>query len=801
MKNQSEIKIPCAHCGIPCESTDLQVNDNYFCCHGCHTVFQLLHEHQLDDYYRFSASPGLNPNIENQEYEFLEDQAIIQKLLDFQEDKLSKVTLHLPQIHCSSCLFLLENLNRLNAGILESKVNFNAKKAAIFFDSQKVSLRELVYLLSKIGYAPRLNLDSLESQNQENKKHKRLLYQIGLAGFSFGNIMLLSFPEYLGFDKASYLFHIGYINIILATPLLLYSSFDYIKSAWQGIKMNHLNIDLPIALGMVTLYLRSCYEILGHHGEGYLDSFAGFIFFLLIGKWFQQKTFDRLDFDRNYKSYFPISVLIKQGEDWISQSIDKLNKGDLMLIKNQQLIPADGTLIKGKARLDYSFVTGESELINKTKGEQLFAGGRHNGSNIEVEVNKQVDQSYLTQLWNNETFNKQSISNTQNLINNISKYFTIIVLIIALATFISWYIIDPTKMYQVFTAVLIVACPCALALSIPFSYGNILRLLSSIGLYIKDTSTIEKIQDIDHIILDKTGTITDSSEMDVRLDSKFKMTSKIATLIKTSCFHSSHPLSKAIVQYFEKEALTDIDEFKEHVGQGIESKVLSHRLKIGSSAFLFNSVNTVGSQSVFIEIDGKYYGRFTFKPKLREGIDAVINALSEEYELSMLSGDNNTQKSEMANLFGSTQNLFFDKSPHDKLEYVKRLQQEGKKVMMIGDGLNDAGALKQSDVGIVISDKVNNFSPACDAILEAKLFGKFKAIIAFLRVSRYLIFGAFGLAFLYNFIGLSFAVTAKLTPVVAAILMPISSITVIIYGLVGTYLLFLSLSKKLSLLN
>ena len=790
MEKQTKIDLSCAHCGIPCTPTDLKVEDNYFCCHGCQTVFQLLHEHHLDDYYRFTESPGLNPNTENQDYHFLDDHAIIQKLLDFRENEFSRVTLHLPQIHCSSCLFLLENLNRLNKGVIESKVNFNAKKASILFNANNISLKELVQLLSKIGYEPRLNLDSLEGDLPITNKSRKLLYQIGLAGFCFGNIMLLSFPEYLGFDKASYLFHIGYINIILATPLLLYSGFDYIKSAWQGIKLRHLNIDLPIALGMVTLYSRSVYEILSHQGEGYLDSFAGFIFFLLIGKWFQQKTFDRLDFDRNYKSYFPISVLTKSGGDWISQSINNLKNDDVILVKNQQLVPADGVLLNGKARLDYSFVTGESALINKAIGDQVYAGGKHNGSSIEVKITKQVDQSYLTQLWNEETFKNKSISNTQNLINGISKYFTIIVLLIAAGSFISWSIIDSNQMYQVFTAVLIVACPCALALSIPFSYGNILRLLAKIGLYIKDTATIENIQDITHIIFDKTGTITDSSQLDVSFDSSYRFTDQIGSIIKTACFHSSHPLSRAIVSFLDTSIITDIEEYKEHIGKGIEAMALGHQVKIGSEEFIFNTSKLENGKGVFVEIDGNYFGRFSFNPKLRSGIKDILKELSNHYTLSMLSGDNDGQRQEMAKLFNSESVLHFDQSPHDKLEFVKQLQNQGQKVMMIGDGLNDAGALKQSDVGIVISDKVNNFSPACDAIIEAKLFSNFRKIIQFLIKSKYLIYGSFALAFLYNFIGLLFAITGNLTPVVAAILMPISSITVILYGLAGTFLLF-----------
>jgi len=750
-------------------------------------VYQLLEDHGMSAYYQYEQKPGISQKNNDQNgFEYLEDERIVEKLLDFKEGGISKVTLHLPDIHCSACLWLLENISKLDDGIIQSRVNFTTKKATITFREADTTLRNVVSLLTKIGYAPRINYDSLEETGNTAQYDKKLLYKLGLAGFSFGNIMLLSFPEYLGFDKASYLFHIGYINIFLAIPVLLYSGMGYIKSALAGIKMGNLNIDLPIALGMLTLFLRSIYEILSHQGEGYLDSFTGFVFFLLIGRWFQSFTYQALDFERNYKSYFPISALVKNGMEWITKSIDNLRPGDVIRVRNEELVPADGFLRKGKARIDYSFVTGESDLISKNLGEEIYAGGKHKGESIEVEIAKRVDQSYLTQLWNEDTFKKKGISESSKLIGLISRYFTFVVIAIALVTMGFWWIRDVGMAFNTFTAVLIVACPCALALAIPFTYGNILRLLSRGGFYLKNVSTIENIQDIDHIIFDKTGTLTDSSEIEISYHGK-PLRPDDRSLIRSACTHSSHPLSRAITKKLDDATLLDVDSYRDVIGSGFHASAEGKKLKLGSSTFIFGTKVERKEHGVFIEIDGEYIGYFRFEHSLRNNIKEIINGLQKEFEISVLSGDTDQEATRMQHLFGTRSNIYFNQAPKDKLLKIKSWQEKGQKVMMIGDGLNDAGALKQADVGIVISDKSNNFSPACDGILDANHFATLLNQLRYLRAARYVIYGAFILAFLYNGIGLAFAVTGHLSPVVAAILMPLSSITIIVYGVIMSY--------------
>lgn len=788
-------KTQCFHCGLPCKDEEIVFEEKSFCCSGCQLVYQVLSDHGMQAYYQYDSTPGATQkNALETSFDYLDDQEIVDKLVSFKEGNTSRVQLDLPQIHCSSCLWLLENLSRFNPGIQASKVDFSAKKATIIFDHTQTSLRQLVELLSRIGYEPRLHFDQLDEEKTDLTPERSLLYKLGLAGFAFGNVMLLSFPEYLGFEHASRLFFLGYINIALATPVLVYSGWDYLKSAWKSIKINALNIDVPIAIGMLTLYIRSVYDILSGSGEGFLDSFTGFVFFLLIGRWFQVVTYRSLDFSRNYKSYFPISTSVKVDDKWATKSIDKLVPGDILLIRHEQIIPADSILTKGKARVDYSFVTGEANLISKNSGDLLFAGGKQNGSSIEVVVQKSVDHSYLTQLWNDDVFRKNGTSSTSHISQVVSKYFTYVILVIALATFLYWFQHDLYLAINAFTSVLIVACPCALALSIPFTYGHVLRMLSKEGFYLKNTETIEQIQDIDELIFDKTGTITDQSRVQVRYEGK-SLSDQEEQLIRSACTHSSHPLSRAIAEHLKDIELVDVDRYEEKVGQGIIAEIDNQLIRIGSSAFIFGT-KTIQDKGVFVEIDGQFVGQFHMEHQYRGGLEEVLDNLGKEHQISILSGDTDAEKDRIAFLIGTEDRVYFQQKPSDKLNHIRNLQTEGKHIMMIGDGLNDAGALKQSEVGIVIAQDHNNFSPACDAILSADSFSKFSSYIRYIKRSKWIIFGAFALAFVYNAVGLSFAVTGNLSPVIAAILMPLSSISVVVYGVLSSFVLFKFSLKK-----
>ena len=781
----------CFHCGNEIIKKDeILFDEKSFCCNGCKTVYEIFSQNDMSCYYDFQTAPGATPLDIQGKYDFLDNEEIVTKLLEFKEDETAIVSLFIPHIHCSSCIWILENLQRLQSGISTSQVNFGEKKVRINFNSEKTTLKKIVELLSSIGYEPYISLDNFD----EGKKivDRTLIYKIGVAFFCFGNIMLLSFPEYFEVEEFwinQYRDFFRLLIFALSLPSFLYSASGYYVSAWKSIRSGMLNIDIPIALGIVVMFIRSSVDIFFGYGQGFFDSMCGLIFFMLLGKLFQQKTYDFLSFERDYKSYFPIAVtkVASNGSEESVQVYD-IVKGDRLLIRNQELIPVDGILISDKASIDYSFVTGEAVPIEKKSGDKVFAGGKQIGKVVEMEVLFSVSQSYLTQLWSNDVFQKRVEQQHKTITDKISRYFTPALLGLSIISFIYWIFIDITTAFNVFTAILIVACPCALALTAPFTMGNVLRILGNRKFYLKNALVVEQLAKVDSIVFDKTGTITTNKKTSITYEGEV-LNDFDLKLLNNALRGSNHPLSRRLYEIIPNQEKEEPLFFEEIIGKGIFAKFENDTIKLGSSQFLQHmSENTHKKTKVHVEINGVYKGSYIFNNQYREGLEPLFEKLSKNYNLIVLSGDNDGERKILEKMLPQNTALVFNQKPEDKLKYIEQLQNEGKNVLMIGDGLNDAGALAQSNVGISISENINVFSPACDGILDASQFNKIGFFMKYSKNALKTIYMSFGLSLLYNLVGLSFAVTGNLLPIVAAIIMPLSTITIVSFVTIVTNL-------------
>ncbi|KGO88969.1 heavy metal translocating P-type ATPase [Flavobacterium suncheonense] len=772
----------CFHCGNNIvKAEEIQFDEKSFCCTGCKTVYEIFSLNDLTCYYDFETAPGATPQDIKGKYDFLDNADIAEKLLDFNEEHTQIATLYIPHIHCSSCIWILENLNKLNQGIAASQVNFHEKKVRITFNSGNVSLKEIVLLLSSIGYEPYISLENYE--NKKKEVDRSLYYKIGVAFFSFGNIMLLSFPEYFEVGEfwiEQYKGFFRWLIFALALPPFFYSAWGYYVSAWKSIKSKMLNIDIPIALGIVVMFVRSTVDIAMGYGQGFFDSMCGLIFFMLLGKMFQQKTYNFLSFERDYKSYFPIAVtkiLSDKSEEAIQ--VYDIQKGDRLLIRNQELIPVDGILISEKTAIDYSFVTGEAVAIEKKSGDKIYAGGKQIGNVIEMEVLHSVSQSYLTQLWSNDVFQKHFDRKYKTITDTISRYFTPALLLLAFVSFGFWIFRDVTTAFNVFTAILIVACPCALALTAPFTLGNVLRLMGYRKIYLKNATVIEQLAKVDTVVFDKTGTITTNKKTSIIYEGT-PLNDYELKLLKNALRGSNHPLSRRLYDFIPNQEKSETSHFEEIIGKGIFATADAHTIKLGSSQFLQHlSENTHKKTKVHVEIDGVYKGSYVFNNQYREGLEPLFDKLSKKYNLVVLSGDNDGERKILEKMLPSKTTLVFNQKPEQKLQFIENLQKEGQNVMMVGDGLNDAGALAQANVGISISENVNVFSPACDGILDATQFSKIGYFLKLSKNAMKTIYMSFALSLLYNIVGLSFAVSGNLSPLVAAIIMPLSTVTIV----------------------
>lgn len=800
-KSRTAAQMLCLHCGTLCAGSVVIHNEQHFCCTGCRTVYELLTENGLGEFYqlnRTTSSPVRNAPAPDK-YCYLDDPTLRKRFVDYSDEHITRVTFRLPVIHCVACVWLLENLFQLEPGIGRTTVHFARQEATVVFETARVQLSQVARLLESIGYEPDLKLADLD--RRAHAVPRRLWLQLGVAGFVFGNTMLFSLPAYFGLDSASgpaFRMLVGWLSLALSLPVVAFSAADYWRASWISFQQRRMTMDVPIALGIAALFLQSSAEVILGRGEGFFDSLAGLLFFLLCGKVFQHKTFERLSFDRDYRSFFPLSVCRR---DAVTQTehrvgLQQVAVGDRLVVRHGELIPADAQLVQGSAEIDYSFVTGESEPVFRSLGEHLYAGGRQVGGLIEVETVKPVSQSHLTSLWNQAAFRKSKDDTFNTITNQYSRRFTWIILGIAVGAALFWAFNDPSKSVKSFTGVLIVACPCALALAAPFTLGAAVRSLGRRGIFLRNAEVIETLARVDTVVFDKTGTLTAAQRADVQFEGAPLDTHEALAVYRIAS-QSSHPLSKSVLRWLETchpdltsvphagvgESTTD---FREVPGSGIEGRWSNRLLRLGSAAFTNaetpQTSKRLGGSEVHLAIDGVSRGRWTVSSQLRPEVGQLIQGLSAHHELALLSGDNERDRAQFQRLFGGHSRLHFNQSPLNKLGYVRDLQREGRTVMMVGDGLNDAGALQQGDVGVAVVESVGGFSPASDVILHAAYVPRLGELLDYARQAVRVVRSGFFISTLYNLVGIGIAASGNLSPVVCAILMPVSSVTVIAFS-------------------
>jgi Cu+-exporting ATPase len=777
----------CYHCGEPCFD-NIEENEKSFCCQGCRQVYLLLAQNDLCNYYRFDKNPGITAKgkFSSGKFAWLDDEQTATKLVQFSTATQINVVFQLPQVHCASCIYLLENLHQINEGIIKSQANFQRKEVLVIFNPAKITLRQVVELLAFVGYEPYI---SLQDVNQKNKPsfNKKRIYQIGVAGFGFANIMMLSFPEYFAdgqIEQAGLQLVFTWLCLLLSLPVLFYSAGGFFISAYKGIRQRYLNIDAPIALAILVTYARSYYEIILGTGAGYLDSGTGIVFFMLVGRWFQDQTYDSFSFDRDYQSYFPLgATLLQQGKEKVIP-VTQIKKGDRLLLRNHEMIPADAVLIAGQANLDYSFVSGETAPVQKNTGELLFAGGKQVGSAIEIEIVKPISQSYITQLWNSDTF-KQEKNKQQSFIHPWSRWFTIALFSVAIVTAIYWWMVNPSQLLPAVTAVLIVACPCSLLLTVTFTYGNMMRIFGRNKCYLKNASVIESMAKTDTIVFDKTGTLTSHDTQHISYEGT-PLTAAENAAIKAVCRQSAHPLSRLLYTCLPENTHLGlvVKNFEEISGNGITAWVNNIHIVLGAAHFVapYDPPNHhTNDTCIHVVINKSWMGMFRISSGYRNGLKAMATHLEKkQYNKVVLSGDNDNAKIQLRQILGYNTHFVFNHQPAEKLNFIAQLQQQGKKIMMLGDGLNDAGALRQAQTGIAVSNHHTQFTPASDAIMHGDSVHLTDRFLLFAKSGKQIITLIFIVSIIYNVIGLSFATQAMLSPMIAAILMPASSISIVL---------------------
>jgi Cu+-exporting ATPase len=768
----------CDHCGDSCPVPAEHAGPHTFCCSGCASVFMLLHDRGLADFYCCDVNPGVSQrHLGPRDVRFaaLDDPAIAARLLDFDDGVMASVTFAVPDLHCAACLWLIERLWVVQGGIIRAEADLVRRRVTVWFSPETVTVRQVAELLASIGYAPAV--DGEASTERVSPERRSLYLRIGVAGFAFGNTMLFSIPRYLngvpledGFQRV-----FDRLNLALGTLVLVYSAAGYFTAAWRAARAGRVTLDVPVAIGLAALYVRSVVDIVSSRSEGFIDSFTGLVLFLLVGRLFQSTIFEEIDFSRTYRSFLPLSVRVERGDEVQLTPLADLREGDCILLRPHEVVPADAVLVSTKGAFDYAFVTGESRPIVARTGDPIRAGGRAVGGTLRLLLVRDVAHSQLARLWDSPAAARPTAQWLSAISARFGAIFTLVAVGLAVAG-VGWYWPDVSRSLDVATAVLIIACPCALTLAAPLTFGTAMEQLASRGLYLRNSAVVLDLSRIDVLAFDKTGTLTSAvqgthAEPDGLTEDEWRLVRRLAA-------ESTHPVSRAIAAGDRVEGR--VQWCRETPGLGLRGAIDGHDVILGSPSFVAREIGATlptTADGPVASIDGRVAGSVRLSAPPRPGVAAAIRTLSVTHEIALLSGDDPREASRWQTLFGD--GLAFGQSPDDKLVTIRARQAAGRRVAMVGDGLNDAGALAAADVGIAVSDETACMVPACDAVLHGERVVSLPAFLQYARTARRVVVACFIVSVIYNALGLSLALRGTLTPLLTAILMPVSSLTIV----------------------
>jgi Cu+-exporting ATPase len=767
----------CHHCGDPCGAAAVHADAHTFCCAGCASVFTLLHERGLGAFYACDVNPGVPQRREAHDDRFaaLDDPAIAASLLDFDDGVTASVTFAVPDLHCAACLWLIERLWRVEAGIIRADADLVRRTVTVWFCPTTVTVRGVAERLAAVGYAP--VIEGERSAGTATSERRTLYLRMGIAGFAFGNTMLFSIPRYVngvpledGFQRV-----FDALNLALGTLVLVYSASGFFTAAWRSARARRLTLDVPVAIGLAALYVRSVVDIVSSRSEGFIDSFTGLVLFLLVGRLFQSKAFDRIAFNRTFRSFLPLSVRVERGDAIVLTPLADLREGDCILLRPDEVVPADAVLVSTEGAFDYAFVTGESRPILARAGDRIRAGGRAIGSTLRLLLVRDVAQSQLARLWNNPASARPTAHWLSEVSARFGALFTLAAVGLALAG-AGWHWPDVSRSLDVATAVLIIACPCALTLAAPLTFGTAMEQLASRGFYLRNSAVVLDLSRVDALAFDKTGTLTSAVQgMHAEPDG---LTEEAWQLVRRLAAESTHPVSRAIAS--GRLAEGRLQWCRETPGLGLRGAIDGHDVMLGSPSFVAREIGAIvrtAADGPVVAIDRRVAGSVRLSTLPRPGVAAAVRELGGTHEIDLLSGDEPREASRWRAWFG--QRVAFGQSPDDKLATIRARQAAGRRVAMIGDGLNDAGALAAADVGIAVSDETACMVPACDAVLHGARVASLPAFLRYARTARRVVIACFVVSMIYNALGLALALQGALTPLLTAVLMPVSSLTVI----------------------
>ncbi len=785
MSNQ----IACTHCQLKfSESVMIKDGECHFCCNGCQGVYHLLSDEGLDGFYDKVGSATLAPPT--QQYEDSSNfnaPAFYEKFVNIDNDGFSKVSLIIEGIHCSACVWLNEKALHKMEGIIEADINFTNNKAIIIWADNIVKLSQIIDMIRAIGYNA-YPYDSSIQETHANAERKKYYLRMSVAIFSSMNVMWIAVAQYAGYFTGIDQDIKTILNIaegVLATPVLFYSGWIFFRGAYYGLKNRVINMDLLVSTGALLTYIYSIYITVVERGEAYFDSVTMIITFVLIGKFLEvlskKNAADTLDI---IGKNLPNEVKIVKDGEIVSCTLNDAAIGDIVVVSSGEKVLLDGDIIKGSGSFDESNLTGESEPIYKEVGENVVSGTISIDADIHFRATKDFQHSTLSNLVSLLESAITKKPKIEQMANRLSEHFSTTILLLSVLTFFGWYIYPNSFeiSFMVAISVIVIACPCALALATPVATLVGLSLGARKGILFKEASHLETMAGANVLVLDKTGTITAGKPEVIKETILEKYDKNILySLVKSS----KHPVALGILNFIKDETIQEsiLDEYKQIASSGISAKYNGNFI-FGGNLKLMNDNNIeIDHESdntlFYYAVNGKLVAIYELEDRIKENAKELVNNLAKKgIETIMLTGDNTRTANKVASKVG-IKHYISEQTPENKSEFIEQLHNEKKVVVMVGDGVNDILALAQADIGIVMGSGSDIAVDIGDVVLLNDTLISLEDAFKISRTTFGLIKQNLGISLVYNAITVPLAMSGFVIPLVAAISMSISSLLVV----------------------
>ena len=796
----------CFHCGLPVGAgadyhARLDGMERQFCCFGCQSVCSAIHEAGLQGYYQRTPEGALlgPPPEPPRDIEIYDMDEVQQEFTTCSGDTRD-IHLLVEGIHCAACVWLIERGLQRMPGVLSANVNLAAKRLHLRWDNQHATLSGLIRALASIGYSA-VPYDPDSAEGAIKKANRAMLYRLFFSGFAMMNMLWISVALYSGANQGEFRGFFHWIGFALATPTLLYAGYPFYRGAFGGLRGGRMTMDLPITIGLGVTYAYSLYITLTDNmaGEVYFDTVTNLIFVILIGRYlegmFRHQAVSATN--RLMELQPRVATVMRDGQEQMTP-IRGVKPGDQVLIKPGSKVPVDGVVLEGHSAVDEAMLSGESAPVSKSAGAQVFAGTMNTSGALLVEVRALLQDTTLSKIIRLVEEAQSSKAPIQRLADTIVPWFVLVTLACASVTFFIWNVQDFEIALMAATSVLIITCPCALGMATPMSIAVASGLGAKHGILIKNGLVLETLAKVTHFVFDKTGTLTEGKMSIAQIHVAAGM--EAADILRSAAAverYSEHSAAKAIIAEAEK-AQPDyrsiaVTGFQATAGLGVEANVAGQAMLLGSAEWLTqrgiamdarlqSQAHELESQAmscVHAAQNGIHVAIFALADRLRGDAQQLVDELrSAGIAMTLLSGDRKPVAEAIAKQLGGM-DVIAEVLPQDKDKVIQRLQQCGAVVAMVGDGINDAPALIRADVGIALGSGTDVSVESADIVLMHNELDKVRLATLLSRRTLRTIKQNIGLSFLYNIIMIPLAMMARVSPLVAAITMPISSLVVI----------------------